>query len=122
MSIKVKVDRAGFLKALWYGRQRIEKAVADAIEETDGPALVKEAYVESPLRVRSGRLYNSFTEKNEDHQKEVTSDVIYANIHNRGGVTGRNYKTIIKPTFYLDNALKKISEAIRSRIKRKLKK
>lgn len=121
-SIKAKIEnKQKLIDGLKADRNRLKLAVMEGIEETNANEIVQESYHQSGLKVRSGILINSFQEDNSADKKQVYSDVAYSRIHDVGGVTGRGYKTVIKPTNYFSNAIPKIWAKILENIKKRMK-
>jgi phage gpG-like protein len=69
------------------------------------------------LRRRTGNLHDSWewgvNARGSGWELVVSSDVVYARIHNFGGFTGRNHATRIKKSRYVDRAVIKQKARIR---------
>jgi phage gpG-like protein len=69
------------------------------------------------LQRRSGRLWASFNHKTfslkDGAAVLIGSDVVYARIHNDGGMTGRNHAARMKKRSYFTKALTKNKKYIR---------
>lgn len=73
------------------------------------------------LKKRTGTLHDSwiFDVKANAHGYRLTisSDVVYAAIHNFGGFSGRNHATKIKKTSYVDKAVIQTKLRVRALLK-----
>ncbi len=69
---------------------------------------------------RSGRLWASFEHKafrlSDGAAVLIGSDVVYARIHNDGGMTGRNHAARMRKTSYFTKAIVKSKKFIRKQL------
>jgi phage gpG-like protein len=69
------------------------------------------------LNRRSGKLWSSWqwevSVSNSGWRLAIGSDVVYARIHEFGGMTGRGHKTQIKATHYVSKAVETTGEPVR---------
>lgn len=116
---KIKSNVQQWRDSLRSKTRKVESSVKYALDDVDAVKVVQESYDESPLRVRSGRLYNSFTVKEEvgGLKRTIGSDVPYARIQDQGGYTGRGHKTFIKPTFYFTRAIPKLKASLKDKLR-----
>lgn len=121
MEIKLNLNISDFRQFSTKFQKKIENAIADAIQEIDPVAILEENYHKSELKVRTGVLIGSFRRVKTANSLKLFTDVIYARIHDQGGYNGRGNKAYQKPKYYFTRASVDIREALRLKIKEKLK-